>query len=265
MTNTSAHAGFDPDAAHPARRYNYWLGGKDHFEADRASGDAIAKIYPDVVPTARENRAFLKRVVRYLSAEAGIRQFLDIGTGLPTAENTHEIAQHITPAARIVYVDNDPLVLIHARALLTSHPDGITTYLDADLRTPEQILRHPGLAAALDLSQPVALLLVAVLHFLPDTDQPYAIVRRLLDELPPGSYLAATHATYDGMPTDTADELDREGDFTGRTKAEFAAFFDGLTVIDPGIVRASDWRREPGNPAPSAATVAAYAGLGQIS
>ena len=175
----------DTTTAHPARRYDYWLGGKDNFAADRESADAIETIFPSIRTAARENRNFLHRAVRYLVTEAGVRQFLDIGTGLPTADNTHDIAQRLAPDARIVYVDNDPLVLVHARALLTSHPHGATQYIEADLRQPEQILTDADLTGTLDLAKPVALLLVAVLHFVPDTDHPDTIVRTLLDALIP--------------------------------------------------------------------------------
>src|ERR671934_16399 len=158
----------DTSVAHSARIWNYWLGGKDHYPVDRKVGDQISGMFPDIVRLARADRAFLGRAVRYLVGEAGIRQFLDIGTGLPTADNTHEVAQRITPDARIVYVDNDPLVLVHARALLTSTPQGRTAYIDADLRDPDGILRHPDLLETLDLSAPVALMLVAILHFIGD-------------------------------------------------------------------------------------------------
>jgi DNA-binding HxlR family transcriptional regulator len=253
--------------AHPARRYDYWLGGKDNFAADRESGDAIEKIYPHMRTTAQENRKVLRRIVRYLVAKTGVRQFLDIGTGLPTADNTHDVAQQVDPTTRIVYVDNDPLVLVHARALLTSHPDGKTDYLDADLRDPEAILRHPRLAATLDVNKPVALLLIAVLHFVPDTDQALSVVHTLLDGLPEGSYLAATHATYDFMPPETvealAGDIPGKGDFTARTKAQFEGFFRGLDLVPPGVVVATQWRRDPADPAPLAEDVAAYAAVGR--
>ncbi|GAA2553953.1 hypothetical protein GCM10010435_25450 [Winogradskya consettensis] len=176
----------DTSTAHPARRYNYWLGGKDNFAADRASGDAIAAAFPTTRMAVIENRQFLSRAVTHLTRDAGIRQFLDIGTGLPSADNTHEVAQAIAPDARIVYVDNDPLVLTHARALLTGTPAGATAYLHADLREPERILADPQLAEVLDLTQPVALMLVAVLHFVAESDDPYAKVAHLLDALPTG-------------------------------------------------------------------------------
>jgi len=169
---------FDTGVAHPARRYNYWLGGKDNFAADRESGDLLAKSYPAARIAARANRAFLRRAVRHLAADAGIRQFLDIGTGLPTADNTHEVAQRVAPDARIVYVDNDPMVMAHARALLTSTSAGDTRYLEEDLRNPEKILAE---ASILDLARPVGLILVAVVHFLPSQEQAREIVRTLLE------------------------------------------------------------------------------------
>src|SRR5512135_1006887 len=172
-----APPGIDVTRPHPARIYDYFLGGKDNFAADRETAGQVLRNWPTVRTAARENRAFVNRAVRYLAAEAGIRQFLDIGSGLPTASNVHEVAQSIAPECRVVYVDNDPIVLAHARALLTSHPDGHCAYLDADLRRPEGILHHPALERTLDLSQPVALMLVALLHFVPDEDQPGRIVQ----------------------------------------------------------------------------------------
>ncbi|NBE83191.1 SAM-dependent methyltransferase [Micromonospora rubida] len=256
----------DTSIAHPARRYNYWLGGKDNFQADRDSGDAMATAFPTIRITALENRRFLQRAVRYLAREAGMRQFLDIGTGIPTADNTHEVAQAIAPQTRVVYVDNDPIVLAHARALLTSAPEGATAYIDADLLDPERILSHPDLRRTIDLGQPVALMLVAILHFLPDPDDPYALVRRLLDALPPGSYLAASHATYDHLPAQVVEET-RAATRTGgeygaiylRGQADFTRFFDGLELVEPGVVSAAEWRAdaEP-QPRPSALDVSLY-------
>ncbi|MEJ2577688.1 MAG: SAM-dependent methyltransferase [Kineosporiaceae bacterium] len=198
---------FDTSVPHPARRYDYWLGGKDNFAADRASGDAIEAVFPTIRVTAVENRRFLARAVRFLTAEVGIDQFLDVGTGIPTANNTHEVAQQVNPAATVVYVDNDPIVLAHARALLNSHPNGATAYIDADLRQPETILTDPALAATLDLSRPVALMLVSVMHFFPDQDEPHAIVHQLAQALPADSYLVLSHASgdfVDSQPVDRA-------------------------------------------------------------
>ncbi|MFI2713621.1 SAM-dependent methyltransferase [Micromonospora sp. NPDC018662] len=258
----------DTSVAHPARRYNYWLGGKDNFQADRESGDAMAAAFPTIRLSALENRRFLRRAVRYLAAEAGIRQFLDIGTGIPTADNTHEVAQAADPRARVVYVDNDPIVLAHARALLTSSPEGATAYLDADLRDPEKILGHPELRRTLDLSEPVALMLVAVLHFVPDTDDPYATVTRLLDALPAGSYLAASHATHDHLPAQLATEAKAaarggpHGLIHLRGRDEFVRFFDGLELVEPGVCSVAEWRAdaEP-EPRPSVVDVSMYGGV----
>ena len=253
----------DTSVAHPARRYNYWLGGKDNFAADRESGDAIEAIYPHIRTAAVENRRFLQRVVRHLAADAGIRQFLDIGTGLPTADNTHEVAQAVTSAARIVYVDNDPLVLTHARALLTSHPDGKTAYIDADLRHPEKILTDSALRDTLNLKEPVALLLVAVLHFLPHTEQAYAVVKTLVNALPSGSYVAATHATDELLPAGTAEALTSvsgRGDYTARSRAQFVHFFDGMELLPPGVEVVSRWRPDRED-TPPPEHVSVYGGL----
>ncbi|MER5337788.1 SAM-dependent methyltransferase [Micromonospora sp. NPDC002717] len=256
----------DTSVAHPARRYNYWLGGKDNFQADRDSGDAVAAAFPTIRTAALENRRFLQRAVRHLAREAGIRQFLDIGTGIPTADNTHEVAQAAAPESRVVYVDNDPIVLAHARALLNSSAEGATAYIDADLRDPEKILRHPDLLRTIDLSRPVALMLVAILHFVPDGDDPYAVVARLLEALPPGSYLAASHATYDHLPPEIAREARAAGRGGGphgvislRSLAEFTRFFDGLEVVEPGVTSVAEWRAEGAPlPRPTAAEVSMY-------
>lgn len=265
MTTDEPTRSIDATVAHPARRYNYWLGGKDHFAADRESGDAIEKLYPHIRKAAVENRKFLHRVVRYLTAEAGVRQLLDIGPGLPTADNTHEVAQRIIPAARIVYVDNDPLVLIHARALLTSAPHGRTAYIEADLREPERILTDPVFTNTLNLKEPVALLLIAVLHFLPDTEQAYAVVKTLVDALPTGSFLAASHATNDLLPPETAHSLATEnipgrGTFTARTRPQFHRFFDNLELQPPGIEVVSRWRPDSQD-TPFPDQVSVYGGL----
>ncbi|MFG3682881.1 SAM-dependent methyltransferase [Micromonospora chalcea] len=262
-------ARIDTTVAHPARRYNYWLGGKDNFQADRDSGDAMAARFPTIRISALENRRFLRRAVRHLAGEAGIRQFLDIGTGIPTADNTHEVAQAIDPRARVVYVDNDPIVLAHARALLTSSADGVTAYLDADLREPERILAHPDLRRTLDLSQPVALMLLAVLHFVPDGEDPYAIVDTLLDALPPGSYLAASHATHDYLPAEVAAEAKAaargggpHGVINLRSREEVVRFFDGLELVEPGVCSVAEWHAdgEP-EPRPSVVDVSMYGGV----
>src|SRR6266542_3231274 len=185
----------DTSVPHGARVWNYWLGGKDNFAADREAGEQVRQVFPEIVEVARVSRAFLVRAVRYLAGEAGIRQFLDIGTGLPTADNTHEVAQRIAPESRIVYVDNDPLVLVHARALLTSSPEGVTDYVDADLHDPDKILQEA--ARTLDFTQPIALMLLGIVNFIRDREGPHQIVTRLLDAVPSGSYLALTHATLE--------------------------------------------------------------------
>jgi hypothetical protein len=263
MTSDPLPPTVDTTTAHPARRYDYWLGGKDNFAADRESGDAVAAFFPGIRTAARENRRFLHRAVRYLVEQAGVRQFLDIGTGLPTADNTHSIAQRLDPGSRIVYVDNDPLVLVHARALLTSDPRGATEYLHADLREPQAILADDGLKATLDLSEPVGVLLVAILHFLPDDAQAYAVVKTVVDAVAPGSYLVVSHATTDLLPAATAEKLATgdipgRGEFTGRTRAQVAEFFDGLTLVDPGVQVVSDWRPDPGSTPPPPEQVSVY-------
>jgi hypothetical protein len=256
----------DTTTAHPARRYNYWLGGKDNFAADRQSGDAIEAIFPGIRTAAVENRRFLHRAVRYLVQDAGVRQFLDIGTGLPTADNTHDVAQRLAPQSRVVYVDNDPLVLAHARALLTSDPRGATAYLDADLREPGKILADSALTDTLDLSEPIGLLLVAILHFLPDTQHAHTIVRTLMDALPAGSFLVISHATTELLEPDTARALETSdfpgrGDFTGRTRAQVQRFFDGLDLVPPGLTPISDWRPDPDTTPPQPHDASIYAAV----
>jgi S-adenosyl methyltransferase len=259
----------DTSVAHPARRYNYWLGGKDNSAADRESGDAIAAAFPTIKQAVRENRTFLRRTMEFLAEEAGIRQFLDIGTGLPTADNTHQVAQAVAPDSRIVYVDNDPIVLAHARALLTSSAEGATAYIDADLREPDKILSDPELQATLDLGQPVGLVLLAILHFVGDSEDPYDIVARLVDAMPPGSYLAMSHATYDPMPAETVAKLKAAIGASGepggpRSRNEFAQFFTGLELVDPGIVPIGDWRPSPGTRPPDPADIGVYGAVARI-
>jgi len=238
-------AQFDISVAHVARIYDYWLGGKDNYAVDRAAGDAALAAYPDLVSSVRSNRAFLARVVRYLVNEAGIRQFLDIGTGIPTASNTHEVAQDAAPDSRIVYVDNDQTVLAHARALLTSSPEGATDYIDSDLRETSTILARA--ADTLDFSRPVAIIMMAVLHLVPDADDPYAIVSTLVEAVPSGSYLALSHIASDIETQALTEARTRVGQFmpqqqTYRTHAEVAAFFDGMDLVDPGVERVQHWR-----------------------
>jgi O-methyltransferase involved in polyketide biosynthesis len=239
--------GFDARVAHPARVYDYWLGGKDNFEADRVVGEATIEAYPAIRASARANRAFLARSVRFLAAEAGIRQFLDVGTGLPTASNTHEVAQSAAPESRIVYVDNDPLVLSHARALLYSSPEGVTAYLDADLRDPDRILKQA--ADTLDFGQPVAIMLLAILHYIPDLDQARKIVARLTDAVPSGSYLVISHAGSDISTEEMAEmirrmneHLDESNHHVVRPRHVVAEFFDGLDLVEPGVVKVTEWR-----------------------
>ncbi|MFD7137091.1 SAM-dependent methyltransferase [Streptomyces sp. NPDC059894] len=237
----------DTAQPHTARIWNYWLGGKDNYEVDRAAGDQIRRLHPGIGEYARADRLFLGRAVRHLVSEAGIRQFLDIGTGLPTADNTHEVAQRLAPDSRIVYVDNDPLVLAHARALLTSTPEGRTDYLDEDLRNVDAILEHA--AKTLDFGEPVALMLLGVVIFVGDDEDPYGLVRRLVDRLPSGSHLVLSHTiTSPAMPdVDEAVAFWNEHGtpkLTQRTPEEVARFFDGLELLEPGVVSCSRWRPE---------------------
>jgi O-methyltransferase involved in polyketide biosynthesis len=248
VTGNSAASSSEPKWAldtgvpHTARVWNYFLGGTDNFASDRQAGERIAKANPPVLGLARASRAFLARAVRHLTAEAGIRQFLDIGTGLPTFNNTHEVAQRIAPESRIVYVDNDPLVLVHAEALLTSTSPGATHYVEADLRDPETILREA--ASVLDFDQPIAIMLIAILHHIEDTAEARAIVRRLMDAVPPGSHLVIAHAVH----SEIMDEGARQWNLVGkptlnpRTPEEVASFFDGLEVVEPGVVTTTQWR-----------------------
>jgi hypothetical protein len=235
----------DVSVAHIARVQDYWLGGKDNFQADRAAGDVAIEAFPDIVASVRNTRAFLARTVRYLTAEAGIRQFLDIGTGIPTANNTHEVAQAIAPESRIVYVDNDPMVLAHARALLTSDPRGSTAYIDADIRDTSRILDDA--ARWLDFSQPLAIVLMAVLQFVPDEDGPHAIAAQLVDSLPSGGYLVISHPASDIQAAEMASMATRLSALmsqrvTPRSHAEVSRFFDGTELIEPGVVRVPEWR-----------------------
>jgi hypothetical protein len=234
--------------AHPARIYDYLLGGKDNFAADRAVADAVVKAMPSAREMVRANRAFLGRAVRYLVTEAGVRQFLDVGTGIPTAGNTHEVAQAVAPESRIVYVDNDPIVLAHARALMTSDPAGATAFIQADLHDPDKILDDPALRRTLDLGEPVALMLIAILMYVRDEENPWGLVSTLMDALPPGSYLALTHPTADFNAEEVAGAVaatEQGGiSFTVRGQAEVAAFFDGLDLVDAGVVPILAWRPE---------------------
>ncbi|BAU86405.1 methyltransf_19 domain containing protein [Streptomyces laurentii] len=250
------------DIAHNARVWNYWLGGKDNYPVDRAVGDQVTSLHPSIGAVARADRAFLGRVVTQLAAEAGVRQFLDIGTGLPTVDNTHEVAQRVAPDARIVYVDNDPIVLTHARALLTGSAQGATEYVDADARDPEAIVK--AAAETLDFSRPVAILMLGILNFVLDTDEARSIVRTLMAAVPSGSYLVLTHPTDD---PELGGEANAEAmafwnanatpPITARGRADFASFLDGLDLLEPGIVSCARWG------APRAADVAQYGAVGR--
>jgi len=235
----------DTSVAHIARVYDYWLGGKDNFAPDRAAAEAAMREDPNVVEGVRGNRAFLARVVRYLAGPAGVRQFLDIGTGIPAADNTHEVAQDRAPGSRVVYVDNDPIVLAHARALLTSATEGATAYLDQDLRDVGEIVR--AAAATLDFGRPVAVMLIGILHCIPDEDDPAGIIKRLMDAVPAGSYLAISHPANDLNDPGVRRLASRLNELMTmklrfRSRAEVAAFFDGLDLVEPGLVRAPEWR-----------------------
>ncbi|MFE9364594.1 SAM-dependent methyltransferase [Streptomyces sp. NPDC006978] len=252
------------DVPHSARVWNYLLGGKDNYPADAEVGEMILQAFPDIAGIARDQRAFLARSVRFLAAEAGIRQFLDIGTGLPTANSTHEIAQWTAPESRIVYVDNDPLVLTHARALLTSTPEGACAYIDADVRDTGRVIEEA--ARTLDLGRPVGLTLLGIMGQLPDEEDPWALVSRLLGELASGSYLVLA----DG--TDTSDTMNRAieaynahsaSSYHLRSPARIAAFFDGLDLVEPGVVRTSDWRPDPGRSGQEGPPSHAVSGVGR--
>jgi hypothetical protein len=246
--DSAAGTGIDTTVPHSARIWNYWLGGKDNYEVDRIAGDQFSGIYPGIVDIARADRAFLGRVVRFLAGEAGVRQFLDVGTGLPTADNTHEVAQRVAPESRIVYVDNDPLVLAHARALLTSSPEGSTHYVDANMADPEKVLQEA--ARWLDLSQPVALTFMGVLGHVTDYAEARSIVSGLLDGLAAGSYLSIN----DSIDTSEALEealrvYEASGAVPYRTRSleQFTGYFDGLELVEPGVVLVDDWRPDPGS------------------
>ncbi len=237
----------DSTVPHSARIWNYLLGGKDNYPVDREAGDKIQEIFPDMAGIARHSRHMLTRVVRHLAGEAGIRQFLDIGTGLPTVDNTHEVAQRIAPDARIVYVDNDPLVLVHAQALLTSTREGATDYVEADVRDPDTILAQA--ARTLDLTQPVALMLMGILGLVSDYEQARSVVKRLMAALPSGSYLAV----YDGADIDPAyvaaitrhNSASLATPYTPRSPEQIGGYLDGLDLLEPGVVTVTHWRPEP--------------------
>jgi SAM-dependent methyltransferase len=235
----------DTSVPHPARMYDYFLGGRDNYEVDRDAAEHVIAVVPEVRAMVRENRAFLGRSVRFL-AEQGIRQFLDIGTGIPGPGNTGDVAHQVIPDAQVVYVDNDPIVIVHANALLAGHDPKHSTVIHADLRDPESILRHPGTNAVLDFSQPVAILLVAVLHFIEDFDDPAGLVDRLKRVMAPGSFLVISHGTSDLDPERAAEAVrtyNKGGArIVARTGAEIRRWFDGLELVDPGLVQLPLWR-----------------------
>ncbi|MGH3389932.1 MAG: SAM-dependent methyltransferase [Actinomadura sp.] len=254
MTNDSAPTDLPPSpeldtgVSHSARVWNHWLDGTDNFAADREAGDRIAELYPDIVTIARAARAFLGRTVRYLAVDRGIRQFLDIGAGLPTAGNTHQIAQRVARQSRVVYVDNDPLVLAQARALLTSSPEGRTAYVDADLRDPDAILREA--ATTLDFTKPIAITLIAVLHHISDYGEARAIVHRLIAAMPAGSHLVISHSTNIVCGRASDEAVARWNEFgrppvTLRSTEQITGFFDGLELLWPGVVSTPRWRPDP--------------------
>ncbi len=255
-------ADLDTSVAHPARVYDYWLGGKDNFAADREAAERVLAAAPGLRFRVRANRAFLGRTTRYLSAEAGVRQFLDIGTGIPTGDNTHEVAQRAAPESRVVYVDNDPIVLLHAQALLRSSPQGATDYIQVDLRDPGLILDRA--AALLDFGQPVAIMLLGVLHLISDSEDPWGIVARLMAATPAGSYLTISHPAIDIHPAQsTVQRIYNEHVSTPqtlRTREQTARFFTGLELVEPGLVQVHQWRPDPGDFAPEG-VVSAYGGV----
>ncbi len=257
--------GIDSTVPHSARIWNYWLGGKDNYAIDRLAGDQTIAVLPEIVDIARASRGFLARVVRYLAADAGIRQFLDVGTGLPTANNTHEVAQRVAPESRVVYVDNDPMVLTHARALLIGSPEGATDYIDADARDVDKILA--GAAATLDFTRPVAITMLGILPFIGGDDEAEGIVRRLLAAVPAGSYLAITHSTSEVSGERVIEAVRQWNEVAPtpyhlRSPEQIAAFFEGLELIEPGLVSCPRWRPDPDG-ADSVRDMDEYCGLGR--
>ncbi|MEV0718392.1 SAM-dependent methyltransferase [Asanoa sp. NPDC050611] len=263
MSDSDALASLDTGIPHSARLWNYWLGGTDNFAADRAVADQILAMVPEMVGSARADRAYLGRVVRHLAGTEGIRQFLDVGTGIPTAGNTHEVAQRVAPSSRIVYVDNDPMVLVHARALLTSHPDGRTDYLDADLRDPAAVVA--GARRTLDFDRPVAVMLLGILNFVPDDDEAAELVRRLVAAIPSGSFVTISHPTTEvnGEVMTEALRLWNEGPAAKmvlRSAEQVARLFGDLELVEPGVVSCSQWRPDADT---STERVPHYGGVGR--
>jgi hypothetical protein len=254
----------DTTVSHSARVWNYWLGGKDNYQVDRVTGDRVAEMYPDIVLLARAARGFLARAVGAMAGPGGIRQFLDIGTGLPTASNTHQIAQSIAPDSRVVYVDNDPVVLAHARALLDSSPQGATDYVDADLRDTAAIIAEAS--RTLDFTRPVGITMIALLHHISDYDEARSIVSRLLDSIPPGSYLAISHSTNVIYGAASDEAVGRWNQFgkppvTLRSPGEISRFFDGLELLEPGVVSTTRWRPAPADIGGGAREVDQFCGV----
>lgn len=252
-TPADGSARLNTGVAHNARVWNYWIGGKDNYEVDQQVGEHVAGMFPIIRDIARADREFLGRAVRFLAQEHGVRQFLDIGTGLPTADNTHEIAQRVTPDARIVYVDNDPIVLVHARTLLTGTSEGVTDYVNADVHDPDVILERA--AGTLDFTQPVAVMMLGILNFVLDIDKARDIARRVMAAVPSGSFLVLTHPTFDdevgGAGQIPAMEFWNENatpPITARGGADIASFFEGLELLEPGLVSCSVWRAESDSP-----------------
>lgn len=266
MTESSSAPGYetpklDTSVPHSARVWNYWLGGKDYYPPDRVVGDQVMEMFPDITRLARADRAFLGRAVAYLAGEAGIRQFLDIGTGLPTANNTHQVAQAIAPESRIVYVDNDPLVLVHARALLTSTPEGACDYIDADMRDTGKILAQA--AGTLDFTRPVALMMLGIVGQVPDSDDPQAIIGQLMSVMPAGSYLALSDGVNTSRTfTDAVEHYNENSANTyhPRSPAQIEGFFDGLELVEPGVVELTHWR-PAASPFPGADEVPGMCGV----
>ncbi|MCC5474549.1 SAM-dependent methyltransferase [Streptomyces barringtoniae] len=271
MSSTPASRDIDTSRPHSARMYDYYLGGKDHFEVDKQAAENVAAVYPGIFVCARENRSFMHRATRVLAREYGIRQWLDIGTGIPTEPNLHQVAQSVVPDARVVYADNDPLVLKYAERLMRSTSQGRTAYIEADVKDPAALLNAPILAEVLNLNEPVALSLNALMHFITDQQDPYAIVKRLLDALPSGSALALSHCTPDLDPptwqkvTDIYTNAGTPVQF--RSRADVARFFDGLELLDPGITMGHRWRPAPNEDSiaaepPTDAQVSLWTGVG---
>ncbi|WP_431961492.1 SAM-dependent methyltransferase [Actinacidiphila sp. bgisy160] len=268
MSNSHAARDIDTSRPHSARMYDYYLGGKDHFDVDKQAAETVASVYPGIFTCARENRAFMHRATRVLAQEHGIRQWLDIGTGIPTEPNLHQVAQAVVPEARVVYADNDPLVLKYAERLMRSMPQGRTTYIEADINEPAALLEAPELSEVLDLSRPVALSMNALMHFVTDAQDPYGIVARLLDALPSGSALALSHCTPDFDPPTwekvTAIYTNAGTPVQFRSQKDVARFFTGLDLLDPGITVGHRWRPDADNAGTAAtdAEVSLWTGVG---